>query len=206
MTYIYTAVERPSNFDGHRGQGISPLLKISPALMQVENLSLQSLARSTRGVGVTDLREAIQGRGSMSNSALVTQPSISTLDHTSSVGNGSETTNGLSPSRSRKKLAANGEVRDVLNKLGIGKQPRSSLLKSSFPPVKKTDSRLVLALSLTPLHSVSTLYLFSKVKRFHSSLQRIIYCHCKDADWAEVSCIIYFSLHCPYEIKFRKTI
>lgn len=42
--------DRLSGFDATvRGDGVSPLLRISPALMQMNNMSLQSLARSTRG-------------------------------------------------------------------------------------------------------------------------------------------------------------
>ena len=67
--------------------------------MHIDNVSLQSLARSTRGVGVTDLREAREGRSSMSNPALAKAPSFSTLDHTSSIALGD--LNKLTPSRSR---------------------------------------------------------------------------------------------------------
>jgi protein EFR3 len=119
-----------------RGDGISPLLKISPALMHIENASLQSLTRSTRGVGVTDLREALEGRSSMSNPALVRPPSVSTLDHTSSFIGGDPTlrlTQTRSKSRSRKLSSRNGdEVRDVLTRLGIGKQNTSARIKSPF--------------------------------------------------------------------------
>jgi hypothetical protein len=131
------AVDRPSSFKGPRGEGLSPLLKISPALMHSENLSLQSLTRSTRAVGVTDLRDALEGRGSLSNSALVKPPSISTLDHSSS--NGEILAQPVS-SRPRRQ-PSNGEVREVLNKLGIGKQNKSSLLKASFPALQASDNR-----------------------------------------------------------------
>jgi hypothetical protein len=115
-------------------------------MMHIDNVSLQSLARSTQGVGVTDLREALEGRSSMSNPALVKAPSVSTLDHTSSVGTGDLFSNGLTPSRSRTKKRRPGtsgpdEVRDVLSKLGIGKQNGNSLLKASFPALQKTDQR-----------------------------------------------------------------
>ena len=56
------AMEQPSSYDALRGDGASPRLKLAPALMHIENMSLQSLARSTRGVGVTDLRDALEGR------------------------------------------------------------------------------------------------------------------------------------------------
>ncbi|KAJ7362222.1 hypothetical protein DFH08DRAFT_1024124 [Mycena albidolilacea] len=83
----------------------------------------------TAGIGVTDLREALEGWSSMSNPVLVKPPSLSTLDHASSIG----TNNRLMLPRSRQgPLSGPVEVRDVLNRLGVGKQ-NSSLLKSSFP-------------------------------------------------------------------------
>ncbi|KAG1755543.1 hypothetical protein EDB19DRAFT_1891798 [Suillus lakei] len=127
------SAERPSN---HRlMEGGSPLLKLSPALMAIENLSLQSLTRSVRGVGVTDLRDALEGRAGASNPALVRRPSVSTLECSPSLDLRSSPL-GLTRSRSRPKKRAvtssAGEVRDVLNRLGIGKQNGSSLLKASF--------------------------------------------------------------------------
>jgi hypothetical protein len=136
--------ERASAYEApFRGDGISPLLKISPALMHIENISLQSLARSTRGLGVTDLREALEGRSSMSNPALVRPPSISTLDHASSYMGGDPTalhlTQTRSRSRTKKRSTRNGagDVRDVLTRLGISKQ-NSSLLKATFPVLQKS--------------------------------------------------------------------
>ncbi|KAJ7276546.1 hypothetical protein B0H12DRAFT_1207702 [Mycena haematopus] len=128
------AVERSTTYESTiRGDGVSPLLKISPALMHIENVSLQSLTRQTRGIGVTDLREALEGRSSMSNPALVKPPSLSTLDHASSIGADSRLVLPRSRTRSRRGPPSGPtEVRDVLNRLGIGKQ-NGSLLKSSFP-------------------------------------------------------------------------
>ncbi|PBK72748.1 hypothetical protein ARMSODRAFT_953146 [Armillaria solidipes] len=126
-----------------RGDGISPLLKISPGFMHIENMSLQSLARSTRGVGVTELREALEGRSSMSNPALALggrPSSISTLDHGSSVGD-SRLTKTRSRTKKRTITSSTGEVRDVLNRLGIGKQ-NGSLLKASFPTLQKDPARV----------------------------------------------------------------
>ncbi|KAJ7507965.1 hypothetical protein B0H11DRAFT_1969523 [Mycena galericulata] len=136
------SVERSTAFESTiRGDGISPLLKISPALMHIENISLQSLARSTRGIGVTDLREALEGRSSMSNPALVKPPSLSTLDHASSIGVESRLARPRSRTRSRRvPPSGSGEVRDVLNRLGIGKQ-NGSLLKASFPVPKPGGQR-----------------------------------------------------------------
>lgn len=131
-----------TNYDSTiRGDGISPLLKISPALMHIENVSLQSLARSTRGLGVTDLREALEGRSSMSNPALTGPPSISTLDHASSMTGGDaflRLTQTRSRTRSKKRGPPSGssEVRDVLTRLGIGKQ-NGNLLKASL--LQKND-------------------------------------------------------------------
>jgi hypothetical protein len=133
LPYLKTlAADRPSN---HRMMEGSPLLKLSPALMAIENLSLQSLTRSVRGVGVTDLRDALEGRAGASNPALVRRPSVSTLECSPSLDLRSSPL-GLTRSRSRPKKRAvtssAGEVRDVLNRLGIGKQNGSSLLKASF--------------------------------------------------------------------------
>ncbi|KAJ3548471.1 hypothetical protein NMY22_g1256 [Coprinellus aureogranulatus] len=56
-------VESSNTYDATvRGDNLSPLLKISPALMQIDNTSMHSLqSRPTRGLGVTDLREALGG-------------------------------------------------------------------------------------------------------------------------------------------------
>ena len=126
------------------GDALAPLVKVSPAYMHLENLSRASLARSTRGVGVTDLREALEGRSSLSNPNLRdTAASISTLEHTS-VTHGESLK--LAPVRSRpqqrSKLAGPGEVRDVLNKLGIGKANGSGMLRPSFS-IKKPEQRFV---------------------------------------------------------------
>ncbi|KAF7301808.1 Cellular morphogenesis-related protein [Mycena indigotica] len=127
------SIERSNIFESTiRGDGVSPLLKISPALMHIDNVSLASLARSTRGIGVTDLREALEGRSSMSNPALVKPPSVSTFDHVSSIAADSKFVRQRTKSRRRATPSGPAEVRDVLNRLGIGKT-NGSLLKSSFP-------------------------------------------------------------------------
>ena len=140
------AVERSTNLESLRGDGVSPLLRISPALMHIENLSLHSLTRSAKSVGVTDLREALEGRSSMSNPTLASPPSISTLEHaTSKTGTSALTPTAPMPvwSRSKKRVVPPrpAEVRDVLNRLGIGKQSRTSLLKSSFPSLQKSEQK-----------------------------------------------------------------
>jgi protein EFR3 len=141
------AMEPQSSFDPLRRDGISPHLR--PALMHIENLSLQSLTRSTRGVGVTDLRDALEGRSSMSNSVLANQaPSVSTLDHVSIRED--TATNKSRPagagSRPEKLKAAGGpsEVRDVLNKLHIGKSSNgNNLLRAPFPGLQRQEARWV---------------------------------------------------------------
>ncbi|KAF8557003.1 hypothetical protein OG21DRAFT_1407944 [Imleria badia] len=138
------SLERPS---AHRPltENGSPLLKLSPALMAIENLSLQSLTRSVRGVGVTDLREALEGRAGASNPTLAHPPSMSTLDHALSFDMHAPR---LAPTKPKPKFkkravtAGSGEVREVLNKLGIGKpNGTTNLLKSSFPSMQKSDYR-----------------------------------------------------------------
>ncbi|TFY61600.1 hypothetical protein EVJ58_g4417 [Rhodofomes roseus] len=144
------SVEANTGYDTIGRDALSPLVRVAPALMHIENISLQSLARSTRGVGVNDLRDALEGRSSISNPNLSNRaPSISTLDHTSSVAH-PETHLKLTPTKSRgqrSRLAGPGEVRDVLNKLGIGKQNGASQLKSSFSTFQKPEQR---ASPLTP--------------------------------------------------------
>ncbi|KZT19277.1 hypothetical protein NEOLEDRAFT_982376 [Neolentinus lepideus HHB14362 ss-1] len=135
------SIEKPSN--GLRSESI---LKIAPTLMHAENMSLASLSRFNRGVGVTDLREALEGRNSMSNPALVNKaPSISTFDHSSMFTQPNDRLT-LRPTRSRPatrpQVAGSSEVRDMLNRLGIGRQNgNSSLLKASLAPLQKTDNR-----------------------------------------------------------------
>ncbi|KAI0068810.1 hypothetical protein BV25DRAFT_1844547 [Artomyces pyxidatus] len=144
-TALKNSVEPQSNYDALRGDGISPRLKLAPALMHIENMSLQSLTRSTRGVGVTDLRDALEGRSSMSNPALVNKaPSLSTLDHSSSPGDAPF--HRLTQTRSRpekpKLTGSPSEVRDMLNKLRIGRPGgTNSLLKASFPTMQRQETR-----------------------------------------------------------------
>ncbi|KAH8105952.1 hypothetical protein BXZ70DRAFT_886723 [Cristinia sonorae] len=142
------SLEIQTSYDGFN-DSISPLRKVAPALMHIDNVSLQSLARSSRGVGVTDLREALEGRRSMSNPNLSNRaPSLSTLEHTSILAHGDSPQHHphpLKPVRSRpqsrNKLGNPNDVRDVLNKLGIGKQNGASMLKSSFPILQKSEQK-----------------------------------------------------------------
>ena len=82
-------------------------------------------------MGVGDLREALEGRTSANRSAtaLGYTPSLSSVGHTS-IGDGPA----YAPPRPRFARAmkgTNGEVKDILNKLGIGKQ-QSARLKGVF--------------------------------------------------------------------------
>jgi len=135
------SVERPNPNRSITENG-SPLLRLSPALMAIENLSLQSLTRSVRGVGVSDLREALEGRAGASNHALVRPPSVSTLDHSAFFDLHSPRlvlTKTKSRPKKRAVTAGSGEVRDVLNRLGIGRPNGTNLLKASFPSLQKSD-------------------------------------------------------------------
>jgi len=144
------AVEQVASQDILRGD--ASFLKLSPALMHIENLSLASIAHSGPAVGVSDLREALSGRGAISNPALASGASFSTYDRASSFAHGRRSslhplsalqggTAGVQhPAvdriKSRKGKGQPNEVRDVLNKLGIGKQSGSSLLRAPFPVQK----------------------------------------------------------------------
>lgn len=117
--------------------------------MHIENLSLASIAHSGPAVGVSDLRQALSGRGAISNPALASRASVSTYDRASSLAyaRGSNlhplsalqdgTTGVQHPAvsriRARKGKSQPNEVRDVLDKLGIGKQSGVSLLRAPFP-------------------------------------------------------------------------
>jgi hypothetical protein len=110
--------------------------------MHIDNHSLQSVSRTSREVGVGDLREAL-GRGGMSNSALgaTSVRSITSGDRAASASmrlGGSHLHGTIS---SAKPLSGPKEVRDVLDKLGVGSPKTtgggSSMLKASFPTIQK---------------------------------------------------------------------
>lgn len=155
------SVERTSQYD-IRPPTAAPFVK----LMHIENMSMQSLARSTRGVGVGDLREALEGRSSMSNPNLV--PSIRTYDHPprhhvsvahdaffAAVGAGDQ----ASAIRGRSKSMLGGgkqtafkpgaggqDVRDMLNRIvGPGKANGNSgsMLKSPFSQLQKRNMHTI---------------------------------------------------------------
>ena len=124
--------------------------------MNIDNLSLQSLGKFNRGVGVTDLRDALEGRSSMSNPALVAPrpSSVNTFERPTSVNHGS-THNALSvrsngprrvvsaTTKPKKRVpGAPREVKDALDRLGIGSPKlNGSALKTSFKsPSNKPES------------------------------------------------------------------
>ncbi|KAG8685243.1 plasma membrane localization protein [Ceratobasidium sp. 394] len=124
-----------------RPEGGSPWIKISPAIMHIDNHSLQSISRTSREVGVGDLREAL-GRGGMSNAALggASIRSLTSGDRTASVRLAGTQAQGLMAPGTRP-LTGPKDVKDVLDKLGVG-SPRTvsgggSLLKASFPVLQK---------------------------------------------------------------------
>jgi protein EFR3 len=139
MSQSLLAVERFSGHDAQLTAGPSPLIKLSPQLMHIENLSLSSLARGARGVGVTELREALDGRSGASTTRLP-NASASTLDHFSQ---GHHHQLSLQRTRSRPQTGGGrgitrakenaGDVRELLAKIGLGKEGNNSLLKASFP-------------------------------------------------------------------------
>ncbi|KAH7343927.1 hypothetical protein B0J17DRAFT_609878 [Rhizoctonia solani] len=121
-----------------RADGASPWIKISPALMHIDNHSLASVSRTSREVGVGDLREAL-GRGGMSNAALGTSVrSVTSGDRAASMRLAPHS-HGTISSRT-KPLSGPNEVRDVLDRLGVGssKAPGGgSSLRASFPTIHK---------------------------------------------------------------------
>lgn len=117
-------------------------VKLSPHLMHIENLSLSSLARSVRGVGAGDLREALEGGGGLSTARLATL-STSTLDHAIPYSGDRALSLQRTISRGehgkplRRETTSPREIKDILSKLGVGKESDKSLLKASFPMMKK---------------------------------------------------------------------
>lgn len=139
-------MENSSNHGAFKRDGASPFLKLTPALMHIENLSLQSVARTQYGVGVNDLREALEGRGSMPNLALSsTRPSsIRTLDQ--SLYSGGHNILVRSKTQTGAKSSSANDVLDVLNKIGAGKDKGNSLLKASFPALQSVQAKYVLTM------------------------------------------------------------
>jgi len=144
------SVENSSSHGAFKRDGASPFLKLTPALMHIENLSLQSVARTQYGVGVHDLREALEGRGSMPNLALnPTRPSsIRTLDQPNPLHSGGHNVLVRSKTQTGAKSSSDNDVLDVLSKLGAGKDKGNSLLKASFPALQSVQAKS--KTSLTP--------------------------------------------------------
>ncbi|KAL5530378.1 EFR3 [Sanghuangporus sanghuang] len=145
------SVESSLNGDSPRPEHGNPLLKISPALMHISNLSLQSLTRSNRGVGVNDLRDALEGRGAMSNIALSQgrAPSVASIGATHSGASGESATSPSiwSATRPRPRLLSGEsrkDVKNVLDKLGIGSNKTTSPPRLSPSPNQSAAVRSLL--------------------------------------------------------------
>ncbi|KAG9015883.1 plasma membrane localization protein [Tulasnella sp. 427] len=113
-----------------RTDGASHFLKLSPALMHIDNQSLASLARTARGVGVDDLRDALEGRASMSNTNLASSAQSFSTNKSNKRYDPNLGKVALVAAAKQRKVTKSSpqEVADVLNKLGIGKQTPSRLL------------------------------------------------------------------------------
>lgn len=119
--------------------------------MSNDNKSLASLARTARGVGVDDLRDALEGRGSTSNTNLASGAySLSTEGHGDyrPMHGGKEVSLArvavASAHNKSRKVSMNrpGDVADVLNKLGIGQQKTDTMLHTPFAGgMKPQDSK-----------------------------------------------------------------
>jgi len=154
---LQDSIEAQNHLDVLRGEGSSALRKISPALMHIDNISLQSVARSGKGVGVDSLRDALEGRGGISSTNLGASASVTTFDR-SSPGHGGLLLPSLarpaSAGRDRGIKSSPSEVRDALNKLGIGKQTQGNgKLRSPFPVVERTDTEPKTNVLLPPYRS-----------------------------------------------------
>ncbi|KAF9653374.1 hypothetical protein BDM02DRAFT_3135554 [Thelephora ganbajun] len=130
------------------------LLRVTPTLMNIDNISLQSLGKFNRGVGVTDLRDALEGRSSMSNPALAAlrPASVNTVERSTSSNHGSihhalsvrsgGARRAVSATTKQKKVpGAPREVKDALDRLGIGRPKlNGSTLKTSKSALSKSES------------------------------------------------------------------
>ena len=162
-----TALEVQASPDAFRNHS---LLRVTPTLMNIDNLSLQSLGKFNRGVGVTDLRDALEGRSGMSNPALVAPrpSSVNTLDRSTSVNHGSihnalsVRSNGTrravsATTKPKKKVpGAPRDVKDALDRLGIGSSKMNgSTLKASLKSTSnKSESPYDLDVLPTRLQTV----------------------------------------------------
>ena len=124
--------------------------------MNIDNLSLQSLGKFNRGVGVSELRDALEGRSSMSNPSLVAPrpASVTTLErptpgnrgsihHSLSVRSAGARRAVSATTRQKKRVPGTPrDVKDTLDRLGIGspKMNGSTLRTLSKPPSTKFES------------------------------------------------------------------
>ncbi|KAG8845696.1 plasma membrane localization protein [Tulasnella sp. 330] len=141
-----------------RSEGGAHLLKISPGMMSNDNKSLASIARTARGVGVEHLRDALEGRGSMSNVHLPGSGAYSFSTegdhHRPSTQGGTKDVNlarlavASAHNKNRKPLLNKpADVADVLNKLGIGQQKPDKMLHTPFSDgLKQQDGACVIFL------------------------------------------------------------
>ncbi|KDQ20494.1 hypothetical protein BOTBODRAFT_309207 [Botryobasidium botryosum FD-172 SS1] len=143
------SVERLSTHEHLGGPSMPSLLKFSPALMNIDNMSLQSLIRTNKGVGIGDLREALEGRPSSSTSALVGAASIFTAESSIHPHQSGPNRSPGGASQKKRLHGRPGEVRDVLNQLGVGKLNSSGLLRAPFSE-RKTSIRSSTASALAP--------------------------------------------------------
>jgi len=112
-----------------------PLIKLSPQLMQVENLSLTSVARSFRGVGAGDLRDALQGSSATSTEATKFEPTASKRSHKTS----------LVPSVKRRPSIGRvsdspDAVRELFASIGLHKEHAKNKLKPPFSAYKSGNT------------------------------------------------------------------
>lgn len=134
-------------------------MKISPGMMSNDNKSLASIARTTRGVGVEHLRDALEGRGSMSNVHLPGSGAYSFSTegdhHRPSIQGGTKDVNlarlavASAHNKNRKPLLNKpGDVADVLNKLGIGQQKPDKMLHTPFSGGQKQQDNACVVVTI----------------------------------------------------------
>jgi len=149
------SVETQASPDAFRNNS---LLRVTPTLMNIDNLSLQSLGKLNRGVGVNELRDALEGRSSISNPTLVAArpASVNTLEgptaenrvsinHSLSVRSAGARRAVSTATRRKKKVpGAPQDVKEALDRLGIGNQKTNggTLRTLSRPPSNKPESSI----------------------------------------------------------------
>ncbi len=119
--------------------------------MHIDNISLQSVARSGKGGGVDTLREALEGRGLGPSASVTTFDRVSSQGHTNLLVPGSRP---ASAGRDRALKTSPSEVRDALDKLGIGKQTQANgKLRSPFPIAEKAEAETKTSVFVPPYRS-----------------------------------------------------